>query len=298
MATKKRALGRGLSALLENANTDITSNYSAAENHVAGSVSEIEISSISPNPFQPRKHFTAEALQDLVDSINIHGVIQPVTVRKIGNDQFQLVSGERRFRASTIAGLKSIPAYVKIANDQSMLEMALIENIQRENLDPIEVAESYNRLISECNLTQEEMSRRVGKSRTSVTNFLRLLNLPEEVKKGLQERKLSMGHARALLSLEDKKQILKLYKTILSEQISVRKVEEAVKGLVNHSGEESKKRTKASPLSFEEKSWVNTLENNFETKVGLNRDSEGKGKLVFHFSSPSEMEELIKKLKQ
>jgi ParB family chromosome partitioning protein len=201
MATKKRALGRGLSALLENANTDITSKYSAADSHVAGSISEIEISSITANPFQPRKQFSVEALQELVDSIKIHGVIQPITVRKIGNDQFQLISGERRFRACTLAGLSAVPAYVKIANDQSMLEMALIENIQRENLDPIEVAISYERLINECELTQEEMADRVGKSRTSVTNFLRLLKLPDEIKKGLQERKLSMGHARALLGI-------------------------------------------------------------------------------------------------
>ncbi len=212
MANKKRALGRGLSALLENADTDITSKYSAADSHVAGSISEIAIGSITPNPFQPRKQFSTEALQDLMDSIKVHGVIQPVTVRKVGNDQFQLISGERRFRASTLASLPTIPAYVKIANDQSMLEMALIENIQRENLDPIEIAVSYERLIKECNLTQEEMAGRVGKSRVSITNFLRLLKLPDEIKKGLQERKLSMGHARALLSIDDEKKMNEIYK--------------------------------------------------------------------------------------
>ena len=295
MATKKRALGRGLSALLENANTDITSKYSAADSHVAGSISEIEISSITANPFQPRKQFSVEALQELVDSIKIHGVIQPITVRKIGNDQFQLISGERRFRACTLAGLSAVPAYVKIANDQSMLEMALIENIQRENLDPIEVAISYERLINECELTQEEMADRVGKSRTSVTNFLRLLKLPDEIKKGLQERKLSMGHARALLGIDDEKKMMKLYHSILENNLSVRKVEEQSKELSNAS---STARKKASPLSFEEKSWISSLSNEYSTKIALNRDAEGNGKLVFHFTSTSEMEELIKKLKQ
>ena len=295
MATKKRALGRGLSALLENANTDITSKYSAADSHVAGSISEIEISSITANPFQPRKQFSVEALQELVDSIKIHGVIQPITVRKIGNDQFQLISGERRFRACTLAGLSAVPAYVKIANDQSMLEMALIENIQRENLDPIEVAISYERLINECELTQEEMADRVGKSRTSVTNFLRLLKLPDEIKKGLQERKLSMGHARALLGIDDEKKMMKLYHSILENNLSVRKVEEQSKELSNAS---STARMKASPLSFEEKSWISSLSNEYSTKIALNRDAEGNGKLIFHFTSTSEMEDLIKKLKQ
>ena len=297
MANKKRALGRGLSALLENADTDITSKYPAADSHVAGSISEIAIGSITPNPFQPRKQFSTEALQDLMDSIKVHGVIQPVTVRKVGNDQFQLISGERRFRASTLAGLPTIPAYVKIANDQSMLEMALIENIQRENLDPIEIAVSYERLIKECNLTQEEMAGRVGKSRVSITNFLRLLKLPDEIKKGLQERKLSMGHARALLSIDDEKKMMRLYYSILENSLSVRKVEEQSKELSN-SDSDSSKRQKASPLSFEEKSWVSSLSNDYATKIALNRDVEGKGKLVFHFSSASEMEELIKKLKQ
>tara|TARA_B110000093_G_C12893549_1_gene377153 strand:+ start:139 stop:1026 length:888 start_codon:yes stop_codon:yes gene_type:complete len=295
MATKKRALGRGLSALLENANTDITSKYSAADSHVAGSISEIEISSITANPFQPRKQFSVEALQELVDSIKIHGVIQPITVRKIGNDQFQLISGERRFRACTLAGLSAVPAYVKIANDQSMLEMALIENIQRENLDPIEVAISYERLINECELTQEEMADRVGKSRTSVTNFLRLLKLPDEIKKGLQERKLSMGHARALLGIDDEKKMMKLYHSILENNLSVRKVEEQSKELSNAS---STARMKASPLSFEEKSWISSLSNEYSTKIALNRDAEGNGKLIFHFTSTLEMEDLIKKLKQ
>jgi ParB family chromosome partitioning protein len=295
MATKKRALGRGLSALLENANTDITSKYSTADSHVAGSISEIEISSITANPFQPRKQFSVEALQELVDSIKIHGVIQPITVRKIGNDQFQLISGERRFRACALAGLSAVPAYVKIANDQSMLEMALIENIQRENLDPIEVAISYERLINECELTQEEMADRVGKSRTSVTNFLRLLKLPDEIKKGLQERKLSMGHARALLGIDDEKKMMKLYHSILENNLSVRKVEEQSKELSNAS---STARMKASPLSFEEKSWISSLSNEYSTKIALNRDAEGNGKLVFHFTSTSEMEDLIKKLKQ
>lgn len=294
MANKKRALGRGLSALLENADTDITSKYSGNETPVAGSVTEIAIASISPNPFQPRKTFSAEALHELVDSIKIHGVIQPVTVRKVGNDNYQLVSGERRYRASTLSGLDTIPAYVKIANDQSMLEMALIENIQRENLDPIEVAESYQRLINECRLTQEEMAERVGKSRASVANFMRLLKLPNEIKQALQDRKLSMGHARAILGLSDEKQMIKLFRQILENNLSVRKVEEHIK---EKNESKSVTRKKASPLSYEEKSWISALENDYRTNVALNRDAEGKGKLVFHFTNASEMEDLIKKLK-
>lgn len=176
-----------------------------------------------------------------------------------------------------------------------MLEMALIENIQRENLDPIEVAISYERLINECDLTQEEMAIRVGKSRTSVTNFLRLLKLPEEVKQGLRNRKLSMGHARALVSIGDEKKILKLYKSILADNLSVRNVEELAK---QSSQPKETKRPKATPLSYEEKSWINALSTDYSTKVGLNRDVEGKGRLYFHFSSTEEMEDLIKKLKQ
>ncbi|MBA3971119.1 MAG: ParB/RepB/Spo0J family partition protein, partial [Bacteroidetes bacterium] len=183
MSTKRNALGRGLSALLENANTDITSNQLEGEGKgkVVGAVANIEISCIETNPFQPRTHFEEDALNELAGSIKEHGIIQPITVRKLGYDKYQLISGERRFRASQLAGLTSVPAYIRIANDQAMLEMALVENIQRENLDAIEVAISYKRLIDECSLTQEQLSQKVSKQRSTITNYLRLLKLPVEI---------------------------------------------------------------------------------------------------------------------
>ncbi|MBA3901589.1 MAG: ParB/RepB/Spo0J family partition protein, partial [Bacteroidetes bacterium] len=191
---KRTALGRGLSALLEDSKTDITVS-SDTGSAVAGSISSISVEQIEANPFQPRTEFEEQALIDLSESIKEHGIIQPVTVRKLGYDKYQLISGERRFRASKIAGLTHIPAYVRIANDQAMLEMAIVENIQRENLDPIEVALSYKRLLDECNLTQEALSKKVSKNRTTVTNFLRLLKLPADIQAGLRDRKITMGHA-------------------------------------------------------------------------------------------------------
>ena len=203
MAKKKRALGKGLSALLKNPDTDITTNESIANtNQVVGSVSEIKIEQIEVNPFQPRTDFDQDALQELAISIKELGIIQPLTVRKLGYDKFQLISGERRFRASQLAGLKTVPVYIRIANDQAMLEMALVENIQREQLNPVEIALSYQRLIDECKLTQEKMSERVGKKRSTITNYLRLLKLPAEILAALRDESISMGHARALAGLE------------------------------------------------------------------------------------------------
>lgn len=191
MNNKRNALGRGLSALLESASTDITSNIKSNNElgAVVGAVTNLPLLQIEVNPFQPRSHFEQQALNELVESIKLHGIIQPVTVRKMGYDRFQLISGERRFRASQLAGLETIPAYVRVANDQAMLEMALVENIQRENLDAIEIAISYKRLIEECSLTQEQLSEKVSKQRSTVTNYLRLLKLPPEVQLGIRERK-------------------------------------------------------------------------------------------------------------
>ena len=203
---KKRALGKGLGALLQDSKTDITTSNAVSEvaSAVVGSVAMLQISQIETNPFQPRTHFEEVALQELADSITLHGIIQPVTVRKLGYDKYQLISGERRFRASQLAGLKEVPAYIRIANDQAMLEMALVENVQRENLDAIEIAISYKRLIDECDLTQEAVSEKVSKQRSTVTNYLRLLKLPEEIQLGLREQQISMGHARALINIENK----------------------------------------------------------------------------------------------
>ena len=231
MNTKKPALGRGLSALLENANTDITSTRSDDSRNLptAGSIASILINQIEANPFQPRTHFEKEALVDLTNSIKEHGIIQPITVRKIGYDKYQIISGERRFKASQIAGLKEIPVYVRIANDQTMLEMAIVENMQRQDLNPIEISLSYQRLIDECNLTQEKLSERIGKSRSAVTNFLRLLNLPSAVQAGLRDAKITMGHAKALLSFKTEKEVLAAYNDILDNNLSVRGIEEKTK---------------------------------------------------------------------
>ena len=229
MADKKKVLGKGLSALLKNPETDITTNKSNDQGNVVGSVNHIPINQIEVNPFQPRTEFKPEALQELVASIQQLGIIQPITVRKLGYDKYQLISGERRFRASQFAKLEHVPAYIRIANDQEMLEMALVENIQREHLNAIEVALSYKRLMEECKLTQEKMSQRVGKKRSSISNYLRLLKLPAEIQIGLKEEKITMGHARALINVESKETQLNIFHDTVSNGFSVRDVEQIVK---------------------------------------------------------------------
>lgn len=223
---KKGGLGKGLSALLSNAETDITVT---SEYRAGNGVQFIDINDIEANPFQPRTEFEQKALDELCESIKVHGLIQPVTVRKMGYDKYQLISGERRTRASILAGLEKIPAYIRVANDQEMLEMALIENIQRENLNPIEVSLSYKRLLEECNLKQDELGERVGKDRSTVSNYLRLLKLPDEVQLALQHNKISMGHAKAILSVDDSDEQLALYNRIEKENLSVRSTEQVVK---------------------------------------------------------------------
>ena len=242
--SKKKALGRGLSALLSDNSTDDrletdvhVGTTNAASNSVAVATTpsrglqEIPITEIEVNPFQPRTHFDQEALQELSDSIKVHGIIQPITVRRLAEKQYQLISGERRFQASKLAGLESIPAYIRSADDQQMLEMALIENIQRENLNAIEISLSYQRLISECHLKQEELGERVGKNRATVTNYLRLLKLPPDIQIAVRDNKISMGHARAIINVENPEQQLYIFKKIIDEDLSVRKVEELVREL-------------------------------------------------------------------
>ena len=208
MVSKKNALGKGLGALLENAKTDITSRPGSKTNAQAGLISRINIANITPNPFQPRIDFEKESLLELTDSIKEHGVIQPITVRKIGRDNFQIISGERRYQACKIAKINDIPCYVRIANDQEMLEMAIVENIQRKNLNAIEIGLSYQRLIDECSLTHEQLSLKLSKNRSTISNFLRLLKLPLEVQKALRDSIITMGHARALLSFNSEAEML------------------------------------------------------------------------------------------
>ncbi|MCB0795003.1 MAG: ParB/RepB/Spo0J family partition protein [Flavobacteriales bacterium] len=292
--TKKRGLGRGLSALLEDPNTDITERASITEvggTRTTGGVAQLALSQIEPNPFQPRTHFAPEALSELASSIVQLGVVQPVTVRKVGYDRFQLISGERRFRASQQAGLTHIPAYVRVANDEAMLEMALVENIQREDLDAIEVAISYKRLIEEVSLTQEQLSTRIGKDRTSVTNYLRLLKLPPEVQLGIRQRQLGMGHARALLSVDDPEKQIELYRRIVESQMSVREVEEAART--------ARKNPKHRGAKGSDKVHPDTsakLAELFGTKVAVKENSRGKGRIEIAYKDPHQFEAILAKL--
>jgi ParB family chromosome partitioning protein len=294
--SKKPALGRGLGALLQNADTDITINSIGQEKGaVVGSVSSIAIKEIETNPFQPRTQFEKEALLELSNSIKELGIIQPVTVRKLGYGKYQLISGERRFRASQIAGLTEIPAFIRIANDQEMLEMALVENIQRQELDAIEIAFSYQKLIEECGLTQEKMSERVGKKRSTVANYLRLLKLPAEIQLSIRTRDISMGHARALVNVDDEKLQVTLSRRIIKEGLSVRQVEEIVKESKAETSLALKKNP-ASNLSFTQNKIKEDLSEFFTSKVQLQTNSNGKGKLTIPFASEKELERIVELL--
>jgi ParB family chromosome partitioning protein len=294
--SKKPALGRGLGALLQNADTDITVNSIGKEKGaVVGSVSSIAIKEIETNPFQPRTQFEKEALLELSNSIKELGIIQPVTVRKLGYGKYQLISGERRFRASQIAGLTEIPAFIRIANDQEMLEMALVENIQRQELDAIEIAFSYQKLIEECGLTQEKMSERVGKKRSTVANYLRLLKLPAEIQLSIRTRDISMGHARALVNIDDEKLQVTLSRRITKEGLSVRQVEEIVKESKAETSLALKKNP-ASNLSFTQKKIKEDLSKFLTSKVQLQTNSNGKGELTIPFTSEKELERIVELL--
>ena len=295
MNIKRNALGRGLSALLQDATTDITTT--ASETAPVNAVSEILISQIQANPFQPRTDVEEEALNELAESIRIHGVIQPITVRKMGYDSYQIISGERRTRASLLAGLSKIPAYVRVANDQEMLEMALIENIQREELNPIEIALSYKRLIDECSLKQEEVAGRVSKNRTTVSNFLRLLKLPDNIQLALKEGKITMGHARAIISLDDPQKQQGVFEYMLNHDLSVRDVE----GLVRDANGESDK--KKFPL-IQKKSAKSTLFLDFQkslskkldVKISIKADDKGRGAIKIPFRSQADLERILQLL--
>ena len=291
MTTKKPALGRGLSALLENAKTDITTKNIGENAAVVNSVATIRVQQIETNPFQPRTNFEEGALQELSDSIRQHGIIQPITVRKLGYDRYQLISGERRFRASQMAGLLEVPAYIRIADDQEMLEMALVENIQREDLDPIEVALSYKRLIDECSLTQEQLSEKVGKQRSTVTNFLRLLKLPAPIQKSLRDREISMGHAKALINIDNEDRQLAIFALAMEQELSVRQIEDLARG------EKLKLTPKVSrvekPLSIEDKEITKTFDKLFSKAYKFKRNSKGGGSLTLTFNSDNELRGIL-----
>jgi ParB family chromosome partitioning protein len=297
MSTKRNALGRGLSALLENANTDITSNKLEGEGKVVGAVADIEISKIETNPFQPRTNFEVDALNELAGSIKEHGIIQPITVRKLGYDKYQLISGERRFRASQLAGLTSVPAYIRIANDQAMLEMALVENIQRENLDAIEVAISYKRLIDECSLTQEQLSQKVSKQRSTITNYLRLLKLPVEIQLAIRNGDITMGHARALINIDNEDKQLDIYNQIVLNGLSVRDVEDLVRGakteIISSGKSVTDKKSAKGVLSVDQQNMMNDLRAVFNTKVQISKEANGKGKIVIPFKSDNDLKRIL-----
>ena len=285
----RRALGRGLDAILQSPETDITSKDISGD-FVAGAIAEIDIDLIETNPFQPRTEFDETALRELAQSIKEQGVIQPVTVRKLGYNKYQLISGERRLRASKLAGLTKIPVFIRVANDEQMLELALIENIHRENLNAIEVAISYQRLIDECNMTQEEVSVKVGKSRSAVANFLRLLKLPAEVQIAIRDGHITMGHARALINITDKEQQLKLLQQIIEGEMNVRQTEELAEKAKNPEAKE-RKQTNFIPEHF--KSKIKKLSQTLNTKVKVTRNVKGQGSVVIDFKDEAEFDRIM-----
>ncbi|SDL27592.1 chromosome partitioning protein, ParB family [Salinimicrobium catena] len=290
-ATKKQALGRGLSALLKDPQNDIKSAEDKNADKLVGHIVELELDSIEVNPFQPRTSFNEESLRELASSIRELGVIQPITVRKLDYNQYQLVSGERRFRASRLVGLETIPAYIRIANDQESLEMALVENIQRQDLDPIEISLSYQRLIDEINLTQEQLSERVGKNRSTIANYLRLLKLDPIVQTGMRDGFLSMGHGRALINIEDPQLQLEIYEKIIANSLSVRETEKLVRNL-QEGKPESKTAAPALPKNI--KKSIKEFSERLGTKVDVKVAKKGNGRLIIPFSSEEDLERLKK----
>jgi ParB family chromosome partitioning protein len=291
-ATKKQALGRGLSALLKDPDHDIKSAEDKDADKLVGHIVELELTSIEVNPFQPRTSFNEESLRELASSIKELGVIQPITVRKLDFNKFQLVSGERRFRASKLIGLETIPSYIRIANDQESLEMALVENIQRQDLDPIEISLSYQRLLDEISLTQEQLSDRVGKNRSTIANYLRLLKLDPIIQTGMRDGFLTMGHGRAIINVEDPQIQLDIYEKILERSLSVRDTEKLVREMA---GGDTKKPTAKSPnLSQEYKKGIKEFSEYLGAKVDIKVASKGKGKLIIPFTSEEDFNRIKK----
>lgn len=280
---KKNALGRGLGALIEQEEKE----------EKIGSINEIEIEKIEANPYQPRTKFDEESLNELAESIKQLGIIQPITVRAIDDNKYQLITGERRFRASKIAGLEKIPAYIRPADNKGMLEMALVENIQREDLDAIEVALSYQQLIDECNLTQESLSDRVGKKRSTIANYLRLLRLPAEIQLGIRNKKVSMGHARTLVNIEDPETQLMVYQQILKYDFSVRKTEEIVRELAEKMEEKESEPRQAYKQPEEYKKLEEHLARHFSSQVQFKKGSGGNGKIIIPFKNDDDLERIL-----
>src|SRR6056297_1420281 len=287
---KRNALGKGLGALIEDAGN--------GNNYQVDAVNEISLDLIEVNPYQPRTTFDEEALNELASSIKEIGVIQPITVRKISDSRFQLITGERRFRAARIAGIHKMPAFIRTADDQAMLEMALVENIQREDLDAVEVAISYQRLIEECSLTQENLSGRVGKKRATISNYLRLLKLPAEIQLGIRDRKISMGHARALINIEDPDKQLQAYYRILDEGLSVRATEEMIRNLGQSQPRKKSSSNTKKALPEEYQQLKQSLADHFNSNIEVKRNDNGKGKIVIPFKSDKDLERIMSIINQ
>ncbi len=303
-AVKRNALGKGLGALLsdkDQVNTKPEPTLSSQAGVAAvNTISAIPIEQIEANPYQPRDNFEEQALQELADSIKVQGIIQPLTVRRLSANSYQLISGERRLRASKLAGLKEVPAYIRTANDQEMIEMALIENIQRENLNAMEVAISFQRMIEECKLNQEELGTRVGKNRTTVTNYLRLLKLPPIIQAAIRDQQISMGHARAMVNVENVDQQLYVFKEILTKDLSVRKVEDLVRSL-QHSSKKEQTSSAASNgktlrNNFEYQKIQDDLSSKFGNKVLIKADDKGKGSINIPFLSTDDLNRILEML--
>jgi len=286
---RKNALGRGLGALLEDSSPDTSRPDDSVREY--SSINEIPLGNIEVNPFQPRSHFDQEALQELADSIAVQGIIQPITVRVIGENRYQIISGERRVQASKLAGLTEIPAYIRKANDQQMLEMALIENIQRENLNAIEIALSYQRLISECDLRQDQLGDRVGKNRSTVNNYLRLLKLPPDIQAALRDTRLTMGHARALINVDTIEHQLRIFNRTVEEDLSVRQVEALVRELAVP--KKPKPAASTSKISSELRAIQTQLSSHFGTKVHIKSTGKEKGEIKIPYLSTEDLNRIL-----
>ena len=290
MNIKKKELGKGIRALLANIETQEVENPVELVKDLTHTIAFLPVDAIETNPNQPRKEFDPVSLGELSESLKIHGLIQPVTVRRMGSDKFQIISGERRYRASKMAGLKEIPAYIRIADDQEILEMALVENIQRKDLNPLEVAFTYQRLLDECNLTHEALAVRVAKDRSTVTNFLRLIKLPPEIQTGLKSQELSMGHARALAGIEDPLKMIFLYHQIRDRGMSVRETENLIRSYQSSKDKPIRPRAE---VDYDLRRVQNELSKAIEAKVDIKQTAQGKGQITIHFSDTNDLNRIL-----
>lgn len=293
MTGKKKALGRGLSALLDHQESDDITPESGKEPG-AGTIATISLDQIEPNPFQPRDHFDRIELADLALSIQQQGIIQPITVRRMTNNRYQIISGERRFKATQVAGLTDIPAFIRTANDEQMIEMALVENIQREDLNPIEIAISFQRLLEECHISQEDLSQRVGKDRSTISNYIRLLKLPAEIQIAIREKQVTMGHARAIIPVEDQGEQLTILKKILTKRLSVRQVEELVRKL--EAGKSGISPAPDRDLTQKAQEITTRLQQKIQSRVDLKISQKGAGSIIIRFASEQELQNIMSRL--